>query len=60
LAHRFRQGKVLELRPDLRYFVIRRRSTGHGHVVVYRFDAQQVEVLHVFHTAQDWQTKLTD
>jgi plasmid stabilization system protein ParE len=47
-------------RPDLRYLMIRRKAHGYGHVVVYRVTDVSVEVLHVFHTAQDWQTRLTE
>ena len=45
-------------RPEYRYTVIRRRSGGHGHVAVYRLREGLIEVLHLFHTAQDWQTRL--
>ncbi|HEX4129123.1 MAG TPA: type II toxin-antitoxin system RelE/ParE family toxin [Pirellulales bacterium] len=60
LDRRYKQGKTLTFRPELRYIMIRRKSKGHGHVVVYRFDNREVNVLLVFHTAQDWQTKLAD
>jgi plasmid stabilization system protein ParE len=40
--------------------LFRRKPKGYGHLVVYRFDDKIVEVLHVFHTAQDWQTMLID
>ena len=32
----------------------------HGHIAVYRVDADAVSILHVFHTAQDWQAKLAE
>jgi len=54
----YQQGKAIEVRPDLRYLLVRRRSKGHGHVIVYRFDDSSVYVLHVFHTAQNWQAQL--
>jgi plasmid stabilization system protein ParE len=31
-----------------------------GNVVVYNFGDSQVHILHVFHTAQDWQSKLAE
>jgi len=49
------EGSRVSARPDLRYVLIRRRAASHGHVAVYCFDDSVVEVLHVFHTAQDWQ-----
>jgi plasmid stabilization system protein ParE len=54
------RGKKVSARPGLRYLVIRRRAGGHGHVAVYNFDETEVHILHVFHTAQDWQTKLIE
>ena len=49
----------MDARPDLRYRIVRRRLRGHGHVLVYKFDQNEVRLLHVFHTAQDWDQKLT-
>jgi len=60
LASNYAKGKPVGTRPDLRYIIIRRRAKGHGHVAVYNFDEKEVRVLHIFHTAQDWQTKLAD
>ncbi len=54
------RGRVLESRPELRYILIRQRKRGHGHLAVYRVDEDAVNVLHIFHTAQDWQTKLAE
>ncbi len=42
-------------RPGLQYRLLRRRRRGHGHVVVYQPQPDGIRVLHVFHTAQDWQ-----
>lgn len=50
--------RTVPSRPDLRYKIIRRRSSGHGHVVVFRIASGQVLILHVFHTAQDWVNQL--
>ncbi len=58
LASSYARGKAVSTRPDLHYFVIRRTKRGHGHVAVYNFNDAEVHILHVFHTAQDWQTKL--
>ena len=52
------QGKAVSTRPDLRYIIIRRRAKGHGHIAVHSFDDAEVRILHIFHTAQDWQNKL--
>ena len=60
LANSYARGKTVSTRPDLHYFVIRRRTSGHGHIAVYNFDHKEVHILHVFHTAQDWQTKLIE
>jgi plasmid stabilization system protein ParE len=58
LSGNFAVGKTVGSRPDLRYVLIRRRVSGHGHVAVYNFTDTEVHVLHVFHTAQDWQKRL--
>ena len=55
-----RKGQTVSVRPDLHYILIRRKTKGHGHVAVYRFDDQEVHVLHVFHTAQDWPSRLSE
>jgi plasmid stabilization system protein ParE len=60
LASIYARGKTVITRPDLHYIVIRRRASGHGHVAVYNFDDNEVHILHIFHTAQDWQTKLIE
>lgn len=52
--------KTVSDRPDLRYIIMRCKAKGHGHVVVYRFDETRIDVLHVFHTAQNWQTILAE
>ncbi|HEX3871667.1 MAG TPA: type II toxin-antitoxin system RelE/ParE family toxin [Pirellulales bacterium] len=59
LGRRYEHGKTLNLRADLRYIVIRRKAKGHGHIAVYRYDDKEVNVLHVFHTAQNWPVTLT-
>jgi plasmid stabilization system protein ParE len=60
LSRSYARGKMIRTRPDLHYRLIKRRAGGHGHVVVYSFNDQQVFVLHIFHSAQDWQQKLAD
>jgi plasmid stabilization system protein ParE len=52
-------GRPVTVQPNLRYLVIRRRAKGHGHIAVYRCDEKAIDVLHVFHTAQDWQAILS-
>ena len=52
------RGRIVESRPDLRYLLIKIRSRGHGHVVVYRVRDNKLEVSNVFHSAQDWQRNL--
>jgi plasmid stabilization system protein ParE len=57
LTTTYKFGKVVEVRPDLRYVTVRRRSRGDGHVIVFRI-GKAIEVLHVFHTKRDWPSKL--
>jgi plasmid stabilization system protein ParE len=58
LSARSAVGRQVADHPELRYTVFRRQANGHGHVAVYRVDGRIVHVLHVFHTAQDWQAGL--
>jgi plasmid stabilization system protein ParE len=60
LSRSYLKGKKVATRPDLQYIQIRRRNRGHGHVAVYTVDDQAVNILHVFHTAQDWQAKVAE
>jgi len=53
-------GQPVTVRPEFRYVLMRRRTKGHGHLAVYRCDDKTIDVLHVFHTAQDWQSILAD
>ena len=50
----------MTVRPNYRYLVMRRRKKWHGHLAVYRYDDKTIDVLHAFHTAQDWQSILAD
>jgi plasmid stabilization system protein ParE len=40
LGENHARGRVVESRPELRYIRISRRRRGHGHIAVYRVDAQ--------------------
>jgi len=51
-------GLVVPEFPGLRRRLVKRRSRGHGHIVFYRVEGFRLEVIHIFHTAQDWQSKL--
>jgi plasmid stabilization system protein ParE len=53
-------GRAVESRPEIHYILIRRNRQGHGHVAVYRFEQNKIRILHVFHSAQDWQTIVAD
>ena len=52
------QGKMVPNRDSYRYIVVRRKSQGHGHLIVYLILSDRVEVLAFFHTRQDWQGKI--
>jgi plasmid stabilization system protein ParE len=44
----------------LRRYLVKKRSKGHGHFIIYREEGEQLQVLHLYHSAQDWRRKLTD
>ena len=50
---------VLEV-PSMRYIRVRKKAKGHGHIVVFREAGEDLEVIFIFHTAQDWQNRLKD
>jgi plasmid stabilization system protein ParE len=58
LSVRFASGRPVANRPDLRFILMQQRSKAHGHVAVYRIEPDTIQLLHVFHTAQDWEAKL--
>lgn len=58
LGENHSRGRIVESRPELRYIRIKQRIRGHGHIAVYLVDTDAVNILHIFHTAQDWQAKL--
>jgi plasmid stabilization system protein ParE len=53
-------GLPVPTRPEYLYLTIRRRSKGHGHVVVFEIAGNRIHVLRYFHTSQDWQSTLID
>jgi plasmid stabilization system protein ParE len=60
LTAKYATGKTVPRRPDLHYVLMRRRAKGHGHIAVYSVNDAEVHLLHVFHTAQDWPTRLME
>lgn len=46
--------------PDLRILLVKRRSKSHGHLVVFRRQQDTIQVLKIYHTAEDWQTKIAE
>lgn len=60
LAETHTQGRAVSTRLELKYVLMRRKARRHGHVAVYTVDDNAVNILHVFHTAQNWRTKLTE
>ena len=53
LTHR--RGIVVPGMPTHRYTMVRRKVRGNGHVAVYRVEGTVINVLRVYHTAQNWQ-----
>ena len=51
-------SRTVPTRPNLRYKIIRRHTSRNGHIVIFRVAPEEIEVLHIFHTAQDWINKL--
>ena len=53
-------GRPVPTSTIYRYAVLKRRSKGYGHIVVFMVEGQTLHVWRYYHTSQDWQTKLTD
>lgn len=53
-----RRGRAIVSRSDLRYIELRHRSRSHRHIAVFSVSASAVNIVRVFHTAQDWQSIL--
>ncbi|MEQ1934287.1 MAG: type II toxin-antitoxin system RelE/ParE family toxin [Fimbriimonadaceae bacterium] len=47
-------GTLVPEVPGLRRHLAKRRARGHGHIIFYRIVDEQLQVIHIFHTAQDW------
>lgn len=60
LATEHGQGRPVSNRPELRQVTMRQGRRGYGHIAIYRVTATTVNVLHVFHTAQDVAGRLAD
>ena len=59
LATAYLTGKIVLVRPDYRYLLIKKRAAkSHGHVAIYEILSVRVRVLYYYHTAQDWQGKI--
>ena len=48
------EGRAVLGQNNLRYKIIRRNSSGHGHIAVYRVSESAADLVRFFHTAQDW------
>jgi plasmid stabilization system protein ParE len=57
LATNYPLAKAVEDKPGLFYALAQRRSKSDGHVIVFSI-GNAIDVLHVFHTKQDWPSKL--
>lgn len=45
-------------RKGLQYILIRAKPRGHGHVAIFRKKGDVLEIVHYFHTAQNWRKRL--
>src|SRR2546429_247656 len=54
------KGSILYDFPSLRRLVMSKKSRRQGYVAVYRVLDDIVEVLFIYHTAQDWRSRLLE
>ena len=60
LCTKYELGRLVKSRPSTRSYQVRKGSARHGHVAIFRIVGETLEVLHVFHSAQDWRKRLSD
>jgi plasmid stabilization system protein ParE len=53
-----RKGKSIEINPRFRYLLMKWSPDGHGHIAVYRVSQLRIRISRIFHSAQDWETKM--
>ena len=58
LATDHARGKEVETNAGLRYITMKRNPSGDGHAAVYRVKNKAVRIVHIFHTKQDWPSKV--
>lgn len=46
-------------RPGIQHVLLRRGRRGHGHVVVFKRRDGAMEIIDYYHSAQNWQDKLS-
>jgi plasmid stabilization system protein ParE len=59
LGSKCTSGEVVPHRNGLKFIVCRKskRRQAHGHVLVFRVTEVEIQILHVFHTAESWIVK---
>jgi plasmid stabilization system protein ParE len=45
-------------RIDLQYVTAQQKPRRHGHVIISKTTSSSIEIVRIFHTAQDWVNKL--
>jgi len=58
LRSEYAKGRVVPKSHSYRYLTLKKRSRGHGYVVVYQILEAEVYIIYYFHTAQDWVIQL--
>jgi plasmid stabilization system protein ParE len=58
LSTAYLDGRIVPSRTDLRYLTVRRKGARHGHLALYLVHEDDVEVVAIFHTAQNWQRRI--
>jgi plasmid stabilization system protein ParE len=62
LSDQYMNGKSVENSPELKYWIIKKRNSGDGHLAVFEVEEQTgtVKIHLIFHTKQDWQSQLRE
>jgi|CXWL01.1.fsa_nt_gi plasmid stabilization system protein ParE len=50
-------GILVKEHDRVRRVLAKQRASRYGHIIFYRANAKRLEILHFFHTSQDWQSR---
>lgn len=53
-------GRPVPSVPEFKYTIARKAAGGHGHYIIFQVQQGSVEILRLFHTRQDWESRFRE